>query len=74
MGHPVYAFFYRCDIYYACVCLCSNKEFIYLSICIGLYIHIYIYKCIHSRNIPKMSTRKQEEKDLGRKEGFMLYH
>ena len=28
----VYLLFYRCDIYYACVCLCSNKEFIYLSI------------------------------------------
>ena len=21
-------FFYRCDIYYACVCLCSNKEYL----------------------------------------------
>ena len=28
----VFMLFYRCDMYYACVCLCNNKESIYLFI------------------------------------------
>ena len=31
--------FYRCDIYYACVCLCSNKE--YLSIYLSTMVLIF---------------------------------
>ena len=70
----VYMLFYRCDIYYACVCLCSNKEYlsIYLSPTSGsptimllylskvLYIFSHIYAFLLNKKEKTLEIQKRK--------------